>query len=317
MRDTKALVESSLLVALSVVLFLASHFLPVVGVLLSLFCPVPLVILGLKVPLKNAFMGTFVAFVLVTLFMGVLGGVLFVFGFALMGVMLGFFGHRFDKVSEILFYGFLVSLFSKLILMALVKLITGVNPFAIDPKAIMEAFNEAEALFSGSSKAFFETMRMQVEAMSKVMVYILPAILIAASFLDCVISYLISQKVAGRFKITSLPKVPPFGEWRFPKSTLFAFFIAFILSFFDHSGNNIGVLYMLALNLKVISIMIFMVQGMATVWYILSKVSKQKIKPWVGVVVVAAVMFIPVLSVAVIMLGFADILIDLRAKIGR
>ena len=73
---------------------------------------------------------------------------------------------------------------------------------------------------------------------------------------------------------------------------------------------------MLALNLKVISIMIFMVQGMATVWYILSKVSKQKIKPWVGVVV-AAVMFIPVLSVAVIMLGFADILIDLRAKIGR
>ena len=63
--------------------------------------------------------------------------------------------------------------------------------------------------------------------------------------------------------------------------------------------------------------MIFMVQGMATVWYILSKMSKQKIKPWVGVVVVAAVMFIPVLSVAVIMLGFADILIDLRAKIGR
>ncbi len=317
MRDTRALVESSLLVALSVVLFLASHFLPVVGVLLSLFCPVPLVILGIKVPLKNAFMGTFVAFALVSLFMGVLGGVLFLFGFALMGVMLGFFGRRFDRVSDILFYGFLVSLFSKLVLMALVKLLTGVNPFAIDPKAVMEAFNEAEKMFSGSGRAFFETMRMQVETMSKVMVYILPAILIAASFLDCVISYLISQKIAGRFKITSLPKVPPFGEWHFPKSTLFAFFIAFILSFFDPSGNNIGVLYVVGLNLKVISIMIFLVQGMATVWYLLSKFSKSKIKPWVGAMLVAAVIFIPVLSVIVIMLGFADILIDLRAKIGR
>jgi uncharacterized protein YybS (DUF2232 family) len=54
MKSTRTMVETSLLVALSVVLFLASHFLPVIGIIISFFCPVPLVILGLKVPVQNA-----------------------------------------------------------------------------------------------------------------------------------------------------------------------------------------------------------------------------------------------------------------------
>ncbi|MGB4096423.1 MAG: DUF2232 domain-containing protein, partial [Acetomicrobium sp.] len=86
MKSTRTMVETSLLVALSVVLFLASHFLPVIGIIISFFCPVPLVILGLKEPVQNAFTGAFVAFVLTTFVLGLLGGFFFLFGFALMGV---------------------------------------------------------------------------------------------------------------------------------------------------------------------------------------------------------------------------------------
>ncbi len=318
MKSTRTMVETSLLVALSVVLFLASHFLPVIGIIISFFCPVPLVILGLKEPVQNAFTGAFVAFVLTTFVLGLLGGFFFLFGFALMGVSLGVLGRRFEKVSDILSYGFLISLSCKLVLMALVKLLTGMNPFAIDPDTLMESFNNVMGVLSGShGEAFLETMRMQFETMSRIMVHILPAILMAASFLDCVISYVISEKIARRFRIVFLPGMPPFGEWRFPKSTLFAFFIALVLSFFGRSGNNIGVLYVVGLNLKVISMMIFLIQGLATVWYLLSKLSKDNMKRWVGILVVVMIIFVPILSMAVIMLGFLDILVDLRSKFWR
>ena len=91
MKSTRTMVETSLLVALSVVLFLASHFLPVIGIIISFFCPVPLVILGLKVPVQNAFTGAFVAFVLTTFVLGLLGGFFF-FRVCLMGVSLGVLG---------------------------------------------------------------------------------------------------------------------------------------------------------------------------------------------------------------------------------
>ena len=53
-------------------------------------------------------------------------------------------------MSDILSYGFLISLSCKLVLMALVKLLTGMNPFAIDPDTLMESFNNVMGVLSGS-----------------------------------------------------------------------------------------------------------------------------------------------------------------------
>lgn len=318
MQDTRSLVESSLLVALSVVLFLASHFLPLVGIVISFFCPVPLVILGLKVPAEKALLGAFVAAVLITMFMGLLGGVFFLFGFAIMGVALGMFGRRIQKASDIVFYGFLVSLSCKLVLMALVKLLTGINPFAIDPDLITKSLDNALAVFSnGYGEAFLESMKAQAETMSRLMVHILPAILIAASFFDCAVSFVISEKVARRFKVLSLPPIPSFGTWRFPRSVLLAFFASFILSFFAGKGNNIDMLAVLSLNLKVLSMMIFLIQGLATLWYILANFLNINARKWLGVMILAFSLLVPILSTIVIMLGFFDMLIDLRVKIRR
>ncbi|HOK20168.1 MAG TPA: DUF2232 domain-containing protein, partial [Thermosynergistes sp.] len=65
------LVEASLLVALSVVLFMASNYLPLLGMVISLFCPVPLVIMGLRASVRGAILGAAVASLLVTALVGV------------------------------------------------------------------------------------------------------------------------------------------------------------------------------------------------------------------------------------------------------
>lgn len=62
--------ESSLLVGLAVVLFLAAQFLPVVGIVFSFLCPAPLVVMGLRHDIKKALLGVAVATGLITIFMG-------------------------------------------------------------------------------------------------------------------------------------------------------------------------------------------------------------------------------------------------------
>nr|HPJ47692.1 DUF2232 domain-containing protein [Synergistales bacterium] len=73
MDRTRALVESSLLVALSAMLFLAGHFLPIVGMAFSLVCPAPLVVLGLRHSLGRAVLGVAVATVITAAFTGAVG----------------------------------------------------------------------------------------------------------------------------------------------------------------------------------------------------------------------------------------------------
>lgn len=131
MTQTRSLMESALLTGLSVVMFIGSN-LPVAGILLALLSPVPLVVLGLRHPMRNSLMGLVVAALIVMLILGPVSALSFVLGFGLLGVLLGRLVQKKKDAVEIMLYGSMISLTCKLLLMALLVKITGLNPLDLD-----------------------------------------------------------------------------------------------------------------------------------------------------------------------------------------
>ena len=149
MHNPRPLVESALLAALAAVLFLVSSALPLVGIAAALICPTPLVVLGLRHSLRHALLGTVVAGLLTVIFSGPLGGLFFTLGFGVLGVGLGVLARKYANAEEILLYGILSSLGSKLLLMGAATAITGINPFSVDPEQMLLTLQQAFDMVGG------------------------------------------------------------------------------------------------------------------------------------------------------------------------
>ncbi|HPU77414.1 MAG TPA: YybS family protein [Thermosynergistes sp.] len=304
------LVEASLLVALSVVLFMASNYLPLLGMVVSLFCPVPLVIMGLRASVRGAILGAAVASLLVTALVGVMGGALFLFSFAILGVSLGYFVRRFGRATEILFYGVLVSLASKILLIAVVKAATGVNPMAMDPSTLKEGMGWAAGLFEGMGLSA-DSLQKQIDQMSQILHLMFPAVLVMASALDCVLSYAVSAFVLKRIGKGELPPIPNFGGWRFPKSLFWAYFASFL---FTLLGGGKGFLFLVGLNLRLVVTMLFFLEGAAVLWYFLAR---KGVPIALRVMACVFVVLVPFLSNTLVILGIVDLWLDLRSRFGK
>lgn len=314
MSPTRALVEASLLVSLAVVLFAASHYLPVVGLLVSLVCPAPLVVLGLRHDLKRALLGTFTATLLTAALLGVVTSLFFLLGFGILGIGLGYLARRCKSGAEVILYGLVISLVSKLALMAILVKMTGMNPFSLDGAALEESLDGVVRLYGtvGLPTQSLEAMRGQFQSMVALLPRIFPTLLVMASAMDCFLSYVISGAIVRRLGGFSLPALPPFSLWRFPRSVFWALLASMGLQLLGPSLGEFAV--EAGLNLRLLVSMLFFFQGLSVVWFYL--VSRKMMAP-LRYVVVFLLAFVPFLSQIVLVLGVVDIWYDLRNRLRR
>jgi uncharacterized protein YybS (DUF2232 family) len=301
MNKTREMVESSLLVAMAVVLFLASYVLPVVGMAFALICPAPLVVLGLRHSFARAVLGVCVASFLVSALTGVTGGIFFLLGFGMLGVGLGFFARRLNSSVEILLYGVLVSLGGKLLLMVLVAKITGINPLGLDSGEVNSVMDNVLSLYQrmGMSPEALSTAEEQIRSTLSLLPYVFPALLIMASALDSFLSYVVSRVVMKRIGKGMLPPVPALSYWRFPKNIFWAL---------PEIIPRIG------MNLRILVMILFYLQGLAVAWAYMCHKGAPKILRYIGAVLT---LFLPLLTQLVLLLGIIDMWFDLRSRMRR
>ncbi len=318
MTRTKALVESSLLVALAVVLFMASNTIPIVGIAFTFLCPAPLVVLGLRHSLKRAALGSIVATLIISIFLGVVGGMFFLFGFAILGVGLGALGRRRDNAVEIVLYGILVSLASMLVLMVIVSRLTGVNPFSLETGEFEAVLDRVMSVYSKTGLIPPESlapMRQQFEATFRIIPQVFPALLSIAAAIDCLSSYIVSRLILVRLGRGVLPPLPPFGEWRFPRNIFWALLASALLPFLGGTGSLAPILSRVGINLRLLVSLLFMIQGMSVAWAFLGR-TRVSGKAARGLIIFVAVL-VPILSYFLIIVGLVDIWWDLRTRLWR
>ncbi len=260
MSPTRSLVESSLLAGLAVILFLAAQFLPIVGAAFSLLAPAPLVVLGLRHDIKRSLLGLAIATILTAIFLGPLSSLFFLLGFGVLGVGLGYIARRSSSGVEVMLFGILLSLGSKLLLMVIAAKVTGINPFQLDGAEMQGMIDKIFAFYesAGMSGESMNKVKEQFSQAMTVIPVIFPAILSVAAALDCYLSYKVSALVLKRLGGTTLPPLPSFAEWRFPKSFFGALLASFILSILPGQEGGWNLPLRIGVNVRMLVNILFL-----------------------------------------------------------
>ncbi|HPF84023.1 hypothetical protein SDC9_44729 [bioreactor metagenome] len=321
MTPTRSLVESSLLAGLAVILFLAAQFLPFVGAAFSLLAPAPLVILGLRHDLKKAALGLAIATLLTAVFLGPLSSLFFLLGFGVLGIGLGFLARRCSSGVEVMLLGILLSLGSKLLLMVIAAKVTGINPFQLDGAEMQAMVDRIFGFYetAGMSRESLSAVKQQFSQAIGVLPVIFPTILTMAAALDCYLSYRVSGFVLKRIGGTSLPPLPPFSRWRFPKSVFGALLASVLLSVFGSQGGEWNMAMRIGTNVRMLVNFLFLFQGLSLFWYFLGGGDSphRGAGRFLRTVAIIVAVLVPMLSTATVMVGIADMWLDFRTRFRR
>jgi uncharacterized protein YybS (DUF2232 family) len=270
----------------------------------SLFCPAPLALLGARE--NNLWMTLGLAGISAVLL--ILDPVLWVSFFLGQGLLcygltlpLG----RTEKGAENLFFCAAVSIFSKVLFLALVVALTGRNPYTPDAEALKNLYARFGAGSGGEDASLFaESLGQMIQFIP----YMTPSLIVLSSMFDSFANYKVCEFLQ-RGRARAFPPLPPFEGWRFPKSLLGAFFFAFVLPLLvDTESWPLGT--MLEFNLKFLVNVFFFLQGLSLIEWGLSKRGVRR----AARLPVTLLFFLPILGVWAIALGVGDMCLDLRPR---
>lgn len=309
--NVRGLTEAALLTGLSVVLYLMTQFIPVAGGVMVLFSPVPLVILEMRHDLRTGLVSLLAGAFLVMLISGPISALSYAFGFAAMALALGRIIELKTHAVEIVAWGSLVSLASKLALAIIMFYVTGINPLKLDMPDIMKVLDMAADIpgFGMSPEA-----RAQAEQAFRMLPMLMPAAFIDASVIHCLLCYWVSGKFVRRLYRIDLPKLPPFTQWRFPLSVLWAFFAAFLFMVAAQFFPPLATFAPAAMNVQFLVQQLFLLQGVSfAAWWL----ERKSIRGAFRGALLVLIFMMPLLNRFAEYAGMFDMYLDLRVRLGR
>jgi uncharacterized protein YybS (DUF2232 family) len=298
---------------LSAFLFVSGIYIPIIGAVLSLLSAVPISLIGVRHGVYKAF--TAVMFVAVSMFLpfGYMGSLSFILNIGFLGIVFCYFVRKTNSAGEAIFGLVIAALISKLIFMGLIVYISGHSPYILDESSI------------DAIEKYYKTYSVRDDILEMVKQFInmlIPSILIVYAGMEAFVNYLlVSVLESRRQRTSSVPKtetnelkihpLPPFEQWSFPRSLLSAFLIAFLIPLLDTSDSSI-ILLSAEYNLKALTAVMFYIQGFCFVWWWAKNYSYG-----VRLSIFFVLLFVPVFSIGVIIIGTLDIALNLRERIRR
>lgn len=295
MRSIRPTVEGAFLAALTVILYLASIYIPILGVFVSFLCPLPVMFLVIRWGARVGILASFVASALVFTLAGLMQAVTCLVGFSLLGIAMGVTVRRKYALPEILILNTGVSLLSKLALVGIALIVAGKNPLVENIRLLEETLKRTPWIPQNLPGT---------EGLLELVQLIMPALLLVASLFDTGCNFLLGRWIGKRLGL-SFPEIPPFSEWRLPRSVFWVFVLGWVFVLF----GGPSVLGKIGINLQIVTQLLFLFQGLSLVYYFLGRHIRSKA---VRVGILAFLMFQPLLSSLLSWLGVFDVFFDFR-----
>ena len=277
------------------------------GIAALVFSPTPIALLGARENKTWMALGVMITASVVGMVLGAWIALSFLLAYGLLCLGLTLPLGKLEKGSECLLFCVVVSIISKVLFVVVSVALSGSNPFDVDINVLNNTY--AGMLATGDREAD--------EALSQAVAlipYMFPFFIIVYSMCDSFINYRLCEILQSKHEV-KFPPLPPFGEWRFPSSILYVLVFAFALPFVVESGDQLW--KMMEINLKFIVNIFFFLQGLALVWWWLSKFAKNAAgRPFPLPLRIMLVGFLamPFFNTLVAVLGLGDICIDFRTK---
>ncbi|MDO5562075.1 MAG: DUF2232 domain-containing protein [Synergistaceae bacterium] len=300
-------------VMLSVVMYVVGMGLIVTAPFVVLVAPVPFMALMRRQGYARAMIGAFAASASVYTLSGPSAAAMFIISFGMLGVAMGVISLHAKTGVDCVAASIVVSVFSKIFLMAVFSRVAGVNPFAVTPEAAGEMVKMAVSAGSipgvsaGDVKAYAKNISESVSLL-------MPSMLIVFAAADSLFSYVLTSKVLVRMGSDGLKRLPPFGDWRCPKNIFWALIASLILDALSKAQPDERIFTVLSVNMMEVVRGVLTLQGLSLAWYFMSKRGVHK-----SLMVFFVIIGLIISPVAYVlsMVGVFDIWYDLRKRIRR
>jgi uncharacterized protein YybS (DUF2232 family) len=315
MRTTRVrpMVEGGILSAIAILFALISVYVPFIGVFVNLIWPVPIILLGVRHGYKWSLMATVVSGLLIAILLHPLHAIGVAIGFGLTGIVLGHcFRQNYSPVKSVML-GSVASLASKIIVLAISAVASGINPLADQSEIMSQAVEQAIGIYRslGMKEEDLAQMTSNMKSMLEMMKLIFPAGFALASVVDTYLNFMVARAVLRKLGHI-IPPFPIFRLWKMSPAILYGFILSVLMLYWGKS-RELEWLATAGVNLQVATSMLLMLQGMSVAFFFATKHDVPKFIRWVFI---AMAFTNGVIMQAVVFTGAIDMAFDFR-KIRR
>lgn len=307
--ETNAVVLAGMCTALAVVLSVVGFYMPLISLVVFLLIPLPIAYLGMKEGTSWSIIVTAGIMILDSVFFGFISAAFLCAIFGVLGVILGICYRNKVSATVTLVAGAVVVLAALIGQAFAAMYILNVPPMVFGGEAMdtmeqqmmaqMEQFYSGELLTQAQ-----ENVKQMMDSIRKS----IPAATLGAAFFYTWASMTLGKKIFTRLGMKDIPGMPSLERWELPRFFLALYVLAFAMQYITN-GN--ATLEMIQYNLGLACILVFWLQGLATLWWMPRKYPF--VRPLRWIIAILSVI-IGMVQMIVVLLGLSDMVLQYRKK---
>lgn len=303
---TRMITESAVIVTLmTIFVFLGLYLTPII----LLLYPIPFVVLGIRHDVKSSILTLFASFILVAILIDPITSLFVTIIFGPLAIVLSFMLSKEYSSYRIIVIGTIVSFLSIVITLIITGYITGVKFYDLLKDQINFILSAQESVLNEMDISSYriEEFLDRSSLLLDNTILIFPAILILVALFSNYINYFISVAVLKRLQYKDI-KMPLFSRFRLP-SNISVGIVAIAIASTIISYYKLFYYDTIILNITILVLFLFFLQGLAVIVYLLGKTKINSILR--GIIIAFLILSSPLMMI-ISLLGLIDTIIDFR-----
>jgi uncharacterized protein YybS (DUF2232 family) len=312
---TQALAEGALMATLTAILGLAGIYLPFIRIFTDMLWTIPIVIVTVRHGLTTGVISLGVAGILILVMAHPLSAFFLVLQFGGLALFYGVAFKKGYKPASTLLAGTGVAVLSLFLVVVLMIGLFGIDVVNISKQMqasiepTIELYNKLGFFKNSAQTGLTEDLvRQMLEAFTKTLVLLIPALFVLWALATAFLNYVIAQIVLLRLKI-KIPVLPPFREWRLPWWTVWGFIIGFA-AYLAGDYFALEKLLHIGMNIMLIYAPILFILGLAVVSFYIGKYFTSTASRLL--IIITALLFLRFVFLALMVVGLLDLLLNYR-----
>ena len=304
-------VEGGLVIAIAVILGLASTYLPVIGMFVDFFWALPFAILSVRLGIQKASFSLLATMILLSLFIGAVFTLRLGLSFGFTGLALGFAIQKNFSAVKVFMFTLMVSFAAQIIAMMLMLFVMDINFLETQISMVKESFEQTFSLYEslGVDEAQIEQARSQVEPAIALLSILMPTLLLLMALINTIICFYTAKWIFPKLGL-QISSFPPFSTWRFPVAFFYLMLLA-LLGLYWGSTRNLNLLYSVSVNANILALFVGFLQGLSVLSFAADRFNLSKlVRRLIFIVIILNLMLFQIVAFT----GLFDMFFDYRRR---
>ncbi|NLK08543.1 MAG: YybS family protein [Firmicutes bacterium] len=308
-NSTRSLTEGAMLAALTVLLsLLGAYFMPY----LFFVTPVPLIILVYRHGMRPGILVAITSALLAGIVISMIPSMIFLLIMGLVGIAMGGALKEGFSPYRIMLIGVATSVVALVLMVAVTSFVLDMNVLETSFDAMRHSLEQAVRMSERLGVEEHPFMQMGgIDELVRLLRLALPAALLTTATVITFVNYWLARLILNRIG-SNLPWIQPFRTWRFPWYLAWGYILGQGLLLLSRGFSATGIWFAVGLNLQILFNYVFLLQGLAILWFFFDKVNLPRLVRWLIIIF----LFNPMITTFIVWAGVLDTWFNFR-KLGE